>query len=152
MSRAASRETGRASDRTLLVSIHNHYARLILSGEKSVELRRRFDASASGSRMLIYATQPTAAIIGHVDIKEVDILPVDELWLRHGASAAISVDDFKHYYAGTETGCALLLSNPTTYRDPVPLKELREEYGLNAPQSYLVLREAHRDLIEHEQD
>lgn len=152
MSRAASREVARASERTLLVSIHNHYARLILSGEKSVELRRRFDPSASGSRMLIYATQPTAAIIGHVDIKKVDILPVDELWQRHGASAVISVDDFKLYYAGTDTGCALLLGNPTTYREPVPLKELREEYGLNAPQSYLVLREVHRDLIQHEQD
>lgn len=152
MSRALARDTGRASDRTLLVSIHNHYARLILSGEKNVELRRRFDASASGSRMLIYATQPTAAVIGHVDIIQVDILPLDELWRRHGASAAISVDDFRHYYAGIDTGCALMLSNPSTYRDPVPLKDLREEYGLNPPQSYLVLREVHRELIEHEQD
>ena len=151
MNGGAARDTGRASDRTLLVSIHNHYARLILAGKKSVELRRRFDASAAGSRMLIYATQPTAAVIGHVDIEKMDVLPVDELWQQHGESAVISTEDFKLYYDGADTGCALLLSNPTTYQSPVPLKNLREEYGLNAPQSYLVLKEAHRDLIEHEQ-
>ena len=152
MSRSAARETRRAFDRTLLISIHNHYAELILAGKKSVELRRRFDASAAGSRMLIYATQPTAAVIGHVDIEKIDVLPVDELWQLHGASAVISAADFRLYYDGTDTGCALLLTNPTTYQSPVPLKNLREEYGLNAPQSYLVLKEAHRDLIEHEQN
>lgn len=152
MSRAVARENGRAFGRTLLVSIHNHYARLILSGKKSVELRRRFDASAAGSRMLIYATLPTAAVIGHVDIEKIDILPVDELWQQHGASAVISAENFKLYYDGADKGCALLLSNPTTYQSPVPLKNLREEYGLNAPQSYLVLKDAHRDLIEHEQN
>jgi predicted transcriptional regulator len=142
----------RDEEKALLVSIHSQYARLILSGEKRVELRRRFDSEAGGSRMLIYATSPTAAVVGHVLIDDVECLSTDEIWQRYGKDAAISADDFRSYFAGVEDGCAVLLSNPTTYKEPVPLQALRDTHGLTAPQSYIFLRDAHRELIEHEQD
>lgn len=144
----AARDAGKA----LLVSIHSHYARLILSGEKRVELRRRFDSEAAGSRMLIYATSPTAAVVGHVVIDNVECLSTDEIWRRYGKDAAISAEDFRSYFAGVEDGCAVLLSNPKTYKEPVPLQDLRSTHGLTAPQSYIFLRDAHRELIAHEQD
>ena len=137
--------------RTLLVSIHDRYAELILSGKKSVELRRRFGPHAAGSRMLIYATLPTAAVVGHIKIEEVDRLPVAEIWVRHGRRALISNGDFSRYFDGTDQGCAIMLAQPTRFATPIPLGEMRLTHGLNAPQSYIVLREAHRDLIEHEQ-
>lgn len=142
----------RDEEKALLVSIHSHYARLILSGEKRVELRRRFHSEAAGSRMLIYATSPTAAVVGHVVIDNVQCLPTEEIWRRYGKDAVISVDDFRSYFAGVNDGCAVLLSNPKTYRQPVPLQDLRGTHGLTAPQSYVVLRNTHRELIEHEQD
>ncbi|NWK94880.1 hypothetical protein DM806_04195 [Sphingobium lactosutens] len=153
----ASGEARRAVDerdakKALLISIHSHYAQLILSGKKRVELRRRFASEAAGSRMLIYATLPTAAVIGHVVIDNVEWLSTDEIWHRYGNDAAISAEDFRSYFAGVENGCAVLLSNPKTYTEPVPLQDLRSTHGLTAPQSYFFLRDAHRELIEHEQD
>jgi len=142
----------RDEEKALLVSIHSRYARLILSGEKRVELRRRFDSEAAGSRMLIYATSPTAAVIGHVVIDHVECLSTDEIWHRYGKDAAISAEDFRSYFAGVEGGCAVVLSSPKTYKEPVPLHDLRRTHGLTAPQSYIFLRDAHRELIEHEQD
>lgn len=136
----------------MLISIHSHYARLILSGEKRVELRRRFDSAAGGNRMLIYATLPTAAVVGHVVIDNVECLSTDEIWRRYSKDAAISAEDFRNYFTGVENGCAVLLSNPKTYKEPVPLHDLRSTHGLTAPQSYIFLRDAHRKLIEHEQD
>jgi predicted transcriptional regulator len=138
--------------RTLLISIHSHYANLILSGRKRVELRRRFDVGAAGSRMLIYATSPTAAVVGYVRIDDVECLATNEIWNRYGEVARISAEDFQNYYAGAQRGCAVLISNPVCFSNPIPLRQLRNEHGISAPQSYIILRDAHRELIEHEQN
>lgn len=140
------------ADRTLLVSIHTRYAELILAGTKRVELRRRFDADAAGSRMLIYATLPTAAVIGHARIDQVHRLPIEDIWKRHGDRASISSDDFDRYFEGVRDGCAVLLSDPKRFASPVPLESMRA-HGLAPPQSYVFLREEHhRALIEHERN
>lgn len=152
MCRAKRAEEAYQGTRVLLISIHNNYARLILSGKKSVELRRRFDRKAAGSRMLIYATSPAAAVIGHVQIECVQCLSPQVIWQLHGAASAISKEDFDSYFSGVEKGCAVLLSNPSVYASPIPLQTLRSKHGLTAPQSYIFLREAHRELIEHEQN
>lgn len=138
--------------RSVLVSIHARYAELILGGHKSVELRRRFDVSAAGSTLIIYATLPTAAVVGSAVVGAVERLPLRELWDRHGPRTAVSAGDFARYFDGTEEGCALLLSRPTRYERPIPLAELRTRHGINAPQSYVYLGDAHRDLVRHEQD
>lgn len=157
MSNLASRSGGPQdrrgrSDRTLLISIHSKYADLILSGTKRVELRRRFDANSAGSRMLIYATLPTAAVVGHVCIERVERLAVRDIWQRHGRNASISAADFGRYFDGIKNGCALVLSHPIRFMTPVPLDSMRTKLGLAPPQSYIFLRDDHRDLIEHEQD
>lgn len=141
-----------ASSRTLLVSIHGKYAELIMTGVKRVELRRRFDLDAAGSRMFIYATLPTAAVVGHARIERVDRLAVRDIWSRHGSSASISVDEFERYFDGVENGCAVLLSEPKRFATPIPLDQMRRMHGLTPPQSYIFLRDNHRDLIEHEQN
>ncbi len=138
--------------RSLLVSIHARYAELILGGEKSVELRRRFDISAAGSTIIIYATLPTAAVVGSAVVGAIERLPLRELWDRHGPRTAVSASDFARYFDGAREGCALLLSRPTRYERPIPLAELRTLHGLSAPQSYLKLGDAHRELVLHEQD
>lgn len=136
---------------TLLFSIHNQYVELILKGKKDVELRRRFGPHGSGCRMLIYATQPIAAVVGHTQIENVERLPIAQLWSRYGKRASITKADFMRYFDGVDEGCAILLTHPTRYAAPIRLDEMRSTHGLNAPQSYIVLREAHRDLIDHEQ-
>ncbi|SFL80002.1 hypothetical protein [Methylorubrum salsuginis] len=101
--------------------------------------------------MLIYATQPIAAVVGYTQIENVDRLPIVELWNRYGERASITKVDFMRYFDGVDEGCAILLTRPKRYAAPIRLDEMRSTHGLNAPQSYVVLREAHRDLIDHEQ-
>ena len=150
-SRLSGREINmRQLNRAMLISIHARYAHLILSGEKRVELRRRFSSHAVGNRMLIYATLPAAAVVGHVLIDDVQTASVREIWQAYGKNAVISAEDFDAYFAGLRTGNAVLLRDPVKYEQPIPLDDLRKSYGLRAPQSYIYLNEAHRDLIEHE--
>ena len=58
--------------RDLLVSLHPRHASNILSGEKTVELRRRFpEQHIRGALALIYSTTPVQAIVGVARIKHV---------------------------------------------------------------------------------
>ena len=133
----------------VLLSIRSRFANLILSGVKTVELRRRFHPKG-GRLALVYSTLPTGAVVGTVRITEVQTLPVEEIWRIHGSNAAVSRAEFLSYYSDKELGCALLLSDPCRYRRPVTLAELRSKHGIDAPQSYLSLRYAHRALVDHE--
>jgi predicted transcriptional regulator len=102
--------------------------------------------------MLIYATLPTAAVVGHARIERVDRLAVEDIWLHHGTGASVSSLDFCRYFAGAENGCAVVLTEPTRFAAPVPLDRMRAAYSLRPPQSYMFLGDDHRDLIEHEQN
>ena len=58
--------------RDLLVSLHPRHASNILSGEKTVELRRRFpEQHMRGALALIYSTTPVQAIVGVARIRHV---------------------------------------------------------------------------------
>jgi predicted transcriptional regulator len=138
--------------RTLLVSIHSHYAELILDGTKTVELRRRFDPATVGSRMLIYATLPTAAVIGHTLIDNVECLFVEDIWEQHSSRVSVSANAFSRYFTGIDKGFAIHIADPKRYSTPIPLRDMQGKHGLRAPQSYIFLRDIHRELIEHEQD
>ena len=51
--------------RDLLISLHPRHASNILSGEKTVELRRRFpEQRTRGALALIYSTAPVQAVVG----------------------------------------------------------------------------------------
>ncbi len=55
-----------SDDRSLLVSVKPVYARLILAGSKTVELRRVRPNAVPGCQVLIYASSPTMEMVGTV--------------------------------------------------------------------------------------
>jgi predicted transcriptional regulator len=122
-----------------------------MAGAKTVELRKRFRAKAN-QFALLYSTLPVAAVVGSVRIIDVDQLPVPDIWRLHGRDAAVTSTEFSDYFSGTASGCALHLADPRPYRRPISLAELRSEHGLEAPQSYVLLNDAHRSLIRHEHE
>jgi predicted transcriptional regulator len=102
-------EAASSERRDFLFSIKPGYAELIVEGEKTVELRRRFTKNvAAGSIVLIYCTSPTQAIIGFARIKKVELLPLDTLWSKHGSRAKIDEEDFDSYFLGCDEGYAIL--------------------------------------------
>lgn len=136
--------------RDVVLSIKPQYSDKILQGRKTVELRRRFPVSApSGTVAYIYATTPVRAMVGAAEIKEVLKLPVDQIWAEFEDSALIDRTDFDNYFKGVDFGYALMFEDVKSFSRPIPLDELRERFGFEAPQSYLYasrdLRKALRD-------
>lgn len=120
----------------ILISIKPSYARMILEGSKTIELRRRFSLKfPPNTKMYIYATDPVKAIIGECEIKTVKKLPIDQLWSESCRDAMIDWESFQRYFNGLEYGYALLLSKPLVYGSHILLKTLPNE-KISAPQSY----------------
>lgn len=137
--------------RDILVSIRPTYASKILSGQKTVELRRRFpEASAVGATVLIYSTSPVQAIVGYARIKDVLRLPVEQIWLDHGEAACIERENFDTYFDGLEYGFAILLDGVTALERQLNVIELKNEFGFVPPQSFRYLDEGYTSLLSDE--
>jgi predicted transcriptional regulator len=93
-----------------IISIHPGYAEAILTGKKTVELRRRVPALLSGSRLWIYATRPTAAVVGFVTIQKVSKADPATIWREHHHNAGIDLAAFQTYFEGTHEAVAILLA------------------------------------------
>ena len=129
----------------IVLSIHPRYCSMILTGEKTVELRRRFPASGiRGATAYIYSTSPVQAMVGRVEIVDVVKLPVTTIWHIYGRDACIEQEDFDIYFANVAVGSVLKLRNPEPFSRPLELAELRQRFGFEPPQSFVY---AKADLI-----
>lgn len=137
--------------RDVVLSIRPHYSDKILSGDKTVELRRRFPVSAPrGTMAYIYSTSPVRAMVGIVEIENVIKLPVDQIWARFEERASINKIDFSRYFEGLDFGYALVFDEVRTFSRPIPLAELREQFGFEPPQSFLYAKHDLRKALQYE--
>lgn len=123
---------------SVLISIKPKYVRHILSGRKTVELRKCSARIAPGTRIVIYATSPHCAVVGDARISFREQLPVRQLWRRHGQHAAVEHREFYSYYANASEGVAFGLEDVRPFPAVVSLAMLRGvNGGFRPPQSYM---------------
>lgn len=133
-----------------ILSIRPEYATKIMSGEKTVELRRRFPAgTVTGARAYVYATAPIQGIIGWATIADVKHLPVDKIWSKYRTVACINEADFWQYFGDLKDGYVLELDNVVQVTEPVSLTALKEHMNFSPPQSYCYADDALRRFMQH---
>jgi predicted transcriptional regulator len=117
-----------------IISIHPTYADAILAGKKTIELRRRIPELPSGTRLWIYATRPTGAVVGVATIQEVTRAHPATIWKRHRNGAGVDHASFKAYFNGAEKAVAILLAAVQRV-EPITIDQLREiREGFHPPQ------------------
>jgi len=138
----ATRRMGKRNGGTLLMSVRPEYAHAIASGEKLVELRRRFSGRHVGSTVLIYASSPEQSLVAVAEIGEVETFTPGSLDPRMLERAACDLPSFRSYASGAERLHAIGLVNVRPIDPPVERRWLEKEIGarLFAPQSYQVIR------------
>ena len=137
--------------RDVVFSIKPDYCDKIVSGAKTVELRRRFPMSVpEGTTALIYATSPTRALLGIAEIGEVYRRPPEEIWQAFAHRACISRKDFDIYFSGVECGYAIELKHARRLRRTLTLSELRERFNFEPPQSFLYATSQMREALRYE--
>ena len=117
-----------------LISIRPNYAEAILSGKKTIELRRRIPAINLGTRLWIYATRPLGAIVGSAIVnKIIEGTPAD-IWEIYMDQIAVGRCEYDKYFTGTDRALGLVLSD-ITRRHPIGIERLREvQDGFHPPQ------------------
>jgi len=119
----------------LLMSIRPVYVDQIAAGAKRFEFRRRFSEAHDGARVHVYATLPTAAVVGTFTIGGIHHDVLGEIW-KLARLTPITEQDFGAYFAGARDGWAIGIRDYQPL-EPIPLTKLRS-FGINPPQSYCV--------------
>lgn len=136
------------STSALLLSVHPRYAALILSGDKTIELRRVAPRLSSGDFVILYATQPQCAIVGIFSLSRIVSLPPDELWAQYGSASCVSEDQFSTYYQGRALAHGLEIGAAWRCSQQISLADLRRRWrGFHPPQSYRYLRQGQASSV-----
>lgn len=123
------------STHTYLISVHPRWASafFLSHNPKSIELRKgSFGAFLKpGDRIVIYATIPTAELLGIVRVVKRERLSVDRLWelSQHGRLAKVSRQQFDAYYANQESGIGVWVGETELLPSPIALAKLRQNWG-----------------------
>lgn len=122
---------------TVLFSIRRAHAQNILSGIKTVEYRRRLPVRlASGARVLIYETSPTAMVTGEALVRSIESAPPSVLWETTQSLGGIARELFDDYFANRSMAHAIHLHHVATFDTP----RLLADFGIaRAPQSFCYL-------------
>jgi predicted transcriptional regulator/DNA-binding XRE family transcriptional regulator len=142
---------GEGINKDVVFSIHPGHADKILTGEKTVELRRKFtEEFEPGGLAMIYSTSPIKALTGVAKIQDVQRLKLPTLWKEHRSKFCVRKDDFDSYFSGLERGYAIILNAAQPLPRPIYLHELRARCGFAPPQSFQYASASLRGLVNYE--
>jgi len=131
-----------------IFSIKPKYVQLILSGEKTVELRRTLPRFIEkGSRVYIWESSPKRRFAGVVNVVAVESIPINRLWATVSHTAGISESEFEEYFAGAKEGVAVFLCQPEEFAAKPELSTLRENFQFRPPQSFRYVSESEVELL-----
>jgi predicted transcriptional regulator len=133
---------------SLLLSVRPQYASKILSGEKTIELRRRFSRTATdGMPVLLYSSSPVSAVVGCTRIGRVERLSLLQIWREYREEACVSKSEFNEYFAGLKHGYVIALGTVKAFSREVSASRLEKKYGIVPPQSYRYLNGEYSRLL-----
>ena len=120
-----------------ILSLKPQYVDLILSGEKTVELRNRIVRMEPGTVIWIYATKPVGGIVALAELDSVVHDTPAEIWFRFEREMCIERAHFDLYINNRESVSALILSSVRRLKQSVTLDWIRRSIGnFQPPQFY----------------
>lgn len=123
--------------RSLLLSLKPCYAKLLFSGLKTAELRRRIARDVEGRDVFIYVSSPDQQLRGGFRVDKVWEGTPEEIWKEVKHLAEVDEEQFASYYEGRSKAFALKVAEAWEYRNPLSLAALRAKFpDFVVPQSW----------------
>ena len=133
----------------LLLSLKPVYAKAIMAGTKTIELRRVRPKVGPGSWALIYASSPEMCLVGAIEISDVIEGSPRSLWPKVRSGAGVSKATYDEYFLGAKLAFGLLIKQAIRLEKPLSLSSIRGSVpGFRPPQSYAYLR-SHDESASH---
>lgn len=123
----------------ILLSVRPRFARALLAGSKTAEVRRRFPDQPASTEIFIYSSSPDRAVIGTVRLDEIDRPRTETVWGLYGGQIEIEEGPLIEYLQDVGSAAILRISMPKRWAREVPLEELRQRIGVEPPQSFRYL-------------
>jgi len=122
----------------IVMSIKAKYARMILSGKKKVEVRRKFSKKWRGSRVSIYASDPERSLVGEALIKDVVFDKSENIWERFSDQIGCTKEEFDKYTSCKNKVYAIVLQDAAAYQKSISIREISGllKENLRPPQNY----------------
>jgi predicted transcriptional regulator len=122
---------------TVLLSIKPKWADLILSGEKTIEVRRKVWINKSIDKVLIYSSTPVQKVVGEFKVARLDtgyisrlIQSYEKHYLKHLLTGSnLSKNEFIEYFEGLEKYNVITIMSTITYPEPKHLSD----FGISRP-------------------
>ncbi|MBC6108995.1 ASCH domain-containing protein [Pedobacter fastidiosus] len=93
----------------LLISIKEKYVSRIISGSKTIELRKAQPKVKAGDTVIIYTTQPKKAVTAIATVKQIIKLSPQKMWERYENNLGITQNEFEDYYQNSSTAVGIEL-------------------------------------------
>lgn len=124
----------------LLISIKEQYVKKILSGDKTIELRKAKPRAKIGDSVVIYTTNPKKAITAIATIKNILVLSPQNMWKENSNKLGISKDDFDIYYNNCSKAIGIELANVHKLNNEILLSAIKGIYpNFSPPQTFKYL-------------
>ncbi|WP_156420139.1 hypothetical protein [Aureimonas sp. N4] len=120
----------------VIISVKPKWSRLIHSGKKTIELRRRFPLLPIGAVAYLYESTPTCSLTSVLRLGIIHKLPVADLWRLHGAASCVDENHFTEYFDGRPIGFGIEIVDCYALAEAMKLDELRSKFSFTAPQSW----------------
>jgi predicted transcriptional regulator len=126
----------------IVMSIRAKYARMILSGEKKVEVRRMFSKKWKGSKVTIYASGCEGSLVGEALIKDVVCDKPENVWERFSDQIGCTKEEFDKYTSSKIKVYAIVLEDAVPYLKSISIGEISDlmKENLRPPQNYYNLK------------
>lgn len=112
--------------REILISINAPLVEKLLSGQKTIEFRRRPIGVSRGSSVWIYSKVPEGSVRALGIVQQSHHGTVEDIWQKFSSKSGISKEFYLNYFSGLDSAFAIEFKSVTKLNNPVGLSEIRK--------------------------
>ena len=118
----------------VILSIRPNFCKMILSGQKKYEYRKRVFTRSDVDKVYVYATKPICRIVGYFAIDAMIENNPTEIWKITHKGSGITKEYFDAYFRGCDIAHAIAIGEVVKFDTPIDPKEVIKNF--TAPQNY----------------
>ena len=119
----------------VILSIRPTFCKMIFSGQKKYEYRKRVFTRSDVDKVYVYATKPICRIVGYFTIDEVIDDKKNDLWEKTHKDGGISKEYFDAYFKNSDTAYAIKIGQVVKLDTPIDPKSVIKDF--HAPQNFM---------------
>ena len=112
-----------------IISLKPKYVKKILSGEKTVEIRRRIVKLMPGTQLWLYATLPSGSVEAVAEIESILSESPSRIWKKFSVQLGITKQEFDSYVDGCNKVTAITLKAIRKIEPAPSLSYLKSKIG-----------------------